>query len=55
MGKAMRVTATYLDTAAGVAAANRRMAATNDAVVAVFQGVVYLADKGDLGVEIKDR
>jgi hypothetical protein len=53
MGKALRVMAVFPETDEGTAAANRHMARTNDAVVAVMAGVVLLADKGDRGTPIQ--
>lgn len=48
MGKVLRVTAMFTD----VAAANDHMTKTDDAVVAEFDGVIYLANRYDGGVPI---
>lgn len=45
MGKLLRVTAIFTDEDK----ANRHMARTNDAVIAVCGKFIFLADKGDRG------
>lgn len=48
MGKALQVTAIFTD----ISAANRHMERSNDAVVAEFGKLIFLADVGDKGIKI---
>jgi hypothetical protein len=52
MRKLLRVTAVFPIGKDGEVAANARMERTNDAVVAEFAGLIWLADKGDRGLEV---